>query len=420
MASRPTVSVFNSSNALEVSENIPLPAVFTSPIRLDVVQFVHDNLARNRRQAHGVFWLAGHESSSEAWGTGRAVARIPRVGGSGTHRSGQGAFGNMCRGGHMFAPLKVWRRWHRKVNLEQRRHAVGSALAASAVPALVMARGHKIEQVPEIPLVVDSIHASKTKELLKLLSTFGASEDVVRARDSKKVRSGKGKMRNKRYVLRKGPLIVYSDESQDVKRAARNIPGVETVNVSRLSLFKLAPGGHLGRFIIWTKDAFKSLNSHFGTFKSAATEKKGYTLERPLLHNADLASIINSDAVQSVVRPARKNQVRHDVSKRNPLKNRGQLRILNPFADSLKRQQTTAQEARTKKIQELRAAKKPVTDKAVRKQKRAHNKVVRAKTNALFSELHDAQERAERELIEEMKNEEHAVEEEGAVDEEEN
>ncbi len=32
-------------------------------------------------------------------GTGRAVARIPRVRGGGTHRSGQAAFGNMCRGG---------------------------------------------------------------------------------------------------------------------------------------------------------------------------------------------------------------------------------------------------------------------------------------------------------------------------------
>jgi len=26
--------------------------------------------------------------SAESWGTGRAVARIPRVAGSGTHRSG--------------------------------------------------------------------------------------------------------------------------------------------------------------------------------------------------------------------------------------------------------------------------------------------------------------------------------------------
>jgi len=32
--------------------------------------------------------MAGKKHSAESWGTGRAVARIPRVGGSGTHRSG--------------------------------------------------------------------------------------------------------------------------------------------------------------------------------------------------------------------------------------------------------------------------------------------------------------------------------------------
>jgi len=83
--------------------------------------------------------------SAESWGTGRAVARIPRVSGSGTHRAGQAAFGNMCRKGRMFAPLKTYRRWHRKVNLTQRRHAVAAALAASALNPLVVARGHRTD-----------------------------------------------------------------------------------------------------------------------------------------------------------------------------------------------------------------------------------------------------------------------------------
>jgi ribosomal protein L4 len=52
--------------------------------------------------------------------TGRAVARIPRVSGGGTHRAGQAAFGNMCRSGRMFAPTKVWRKWHQKINLGQK------------------------------------------------------------------------------------------------------------------------------------------------------------------------------------------------------------------------------------------------------------------------------------------------------------
>merc|ERR1719502_1952475 len=94
----------------------------------------------------------GH--SAESWGTGRAVARIPRVSGSGTARAGQAAFGNMCRKGRMFAPTKTWRKWHKKINQNQKRYAIASALAATALPSLVMARGHRISEVPEIPLVV--------------------------------------------------------------------------------------------------------------------------------------------------------------------------------------------------------------------------------------------------------------------------
>ena len=52
--------------------------------------------------------------------SGRAVARIPRVSGGGTHRAGQAAFGNQCRSGRMFAPTKVWRKWHQKINLNQK------------------------------------------------------------------------------------------------------------------------------------------------------------------------------------------------------------------------------------------------------------------------------------------------------------
>ena len=74
---------------------VPLPAVFKAPIRPDVVNFVHTNMAKNKRQPYAVSRKAGHQTSAESWGTGRAVARIPRVRGGGTHRSGQGAYGNV-------------------------------------------------------------------------------------------------------------------------------------------------------------------------------------------------------------------------------------------------------------------------------------------------------------------------------------
>lgn len=72
-----------------------MPAVFKAPIRQDILQYVHTNMSKNKRQPYAVSRKAGHQTSAESWGTGRAVARIPRVRGGGTHRSGQAAFGNV-------------------------------------------------------------------------------------------------------------------------------------------------------------------------------------------------------------------------------------------------------------------------------------------------------------------------------------
>lgn len=66
-------------------------------------------------------------------------------------------------------------------------------------------------------------------------------------------------MRNRRYVLRKGPLVVFGNDS-GISRAFRNLPGVEVTSVDRLNLLQLAPGGHVGRFCIWTKSAFEKLD----------------------------------------------------------------------------------------------------------------------------------------------------------------
>ena len=329
MTARPVVSVY--SNDAAVVGNVPMPAVFTAPIRDDTVQFVHSNMAKNRRQAHGVYWKQGHEHSAESWGTGRAVARIPRIGGSGTHRSGQGAFGNMCRKGRMFAPLRTWRKWHRKVNTTQKRHAVASALAASACAPLVLARGHDVNAVPELPLVVDSLNVDSTKALLHVLNKIGATASLAHSRRHK-ARAGQNKMRYSRFTVAKGPLIVYGDENPLLKRTARNLPGVDTCSVHRLNLLQLAPGGHIGRFVIFTKDAFATLDRVFGTYRVKGIEKSGYQLNRNMMACADLARIINSDQVQSKLRAEKKTCVAARSTNKNPLKNKTLMQRLNPYA----------------------------------------------------------------------------------------
>ena len=140
-------------------------------------------MRKNNTQPYAVSELAGHQTSAESWGTGRAVARIPRVRGGGTHRSGQGALRNMCRGGRMCAPTKTWRRWHLRVHTAQKRYAVCSALAASALPALVMSKGHRTEEVPALPLVVgDKVEGhKKTKGAVLLLKKPKAWNDIKKS-----------------------------------------------------------------------------------------------------------------------------------------------------------------------------------------------------------------------------------------------
>lgn len=334
-AARPLVTVVSLNKEEEEPKTIKLPSVFLTPIRLDIVQFVHTNMRKNDRQPYAVSEGAGNLPSARSWGTGRAVSRIPRVRGSGTSRAGQAAFGNMCRGGRMFAPTKIWRKWHRKINVNQKRFAVAAALAATAVTPLVQARGHRIQKVPEIPLVVSDEALSKvdkTKAAVNLLKQLGAYADVDRVKRTRSIRSGKGKWRNRRYVQRKGPLIVY-DGRKPMRYAFRNLPGVELIDVSRLNLLQLAPGGHLGRFCIWTESAFTKLDKIYGDFKNPG--KKGFVLPSAVLSNADISRVLNADEVQSVLR--KKRRQRRAPLKKNPLKNLGVRLKLDPYYIILKR-----------------------------------------------------------------------------------
>jgi len=351
----------------------PLPAVLASPIRLDIVHLVYKSMSKNHRQPYAVSPQAGMQSSAKSWGTGRAVSRIPRVPGGGTHRAGQGAFGNMCRGGRMFAPTKIYRRWHRRIAKGQKRYAVCSALAATAVPALVMSRGHRINQIAEIPFVVASPPLKilkKTKQAVELLKKLNAYEDVETSINTKHIRPGKGKARGRRYLRHKGPLIVHTKSSKSsLVKSFRNIPGIELINVNRLSLLSLAPGGHLGRFIIWTESAFNSLNRIFGTLTKNSRIKSGFRIPRPVMTNADVNLIINSEEVQSVLNRKKPNNP-FIPRKRNPLKNFGAMIKLNPYALTQRRLAIRLNETNVARKAKLREEGKPLKPKKAKKPKK--------------------------------------------------
>ena len=126
-----------------------------------------------------------------------------------------------------------------------------------------------------------------------------------------------------------------------------NLPGVELTSVDALSVLDLAPGGHLGRFCVWTEAAFRRLNDLFGDGTAAAALKRGFVLPRGEMQNADLASVINRTEIQSVLRPVRRTS--RTVRKANPLRNGRVMNKLNPYEKVRKQQAREESEKPTKK-----------------------------------------------------------------------
>jgi large subunit ribosomal protein L4e len=214
-------------------------------------------------------------------------------------------------------------------------------LAASSVPALLLARGHQISTVPEVPLVINSevfanAAIARTSAALGLLKSVGASADIDKVKKSRKLRAGKGKLRGRRHRQRRGPLVVYDPEvdGKEIGLAFRNIAGVETSSVFALNLLQLAPGGHLGRFIIWTSAAFKALDTIYGSTTTPSALKKDFLLPSNVVSQADIGRLINSSEIQSVIRAAKgeAKSKRAGVQKKNPLHNKQVLLRLNPYA----------------------------------------------------------------------------------------
>ncbi|EPQ20342.1 60S ribosomal protein L4 [Myotis brandtii] len=118
------------------------------------------------------------------------------------------------------------------------------------------------------------------------------------------MRAGKGEMRNHRCIQRRGPCIIYNEDNGIIK-AIRNIPGITLLNVSKLNILKLAPGGHVGRFCIWTESAFRKLDELYGTWRRAASLKSNYNLPMHKMLNTDLSRILKSPEIQRALRAPR-------------------------------------------------------------------------------------------------------------------
>lgn len=240
---------------------IDLPALFATPLRPDVIKRAVLAMQSNRLQPQGRDPMAGKRTTAESRGTGSGQARIPRRKGG----SGKGAFAPGTVGGREGHPPLSEKIIVKKISKKEKRLALFSAIAATASKETVAKRGHNIEDIPQIPLIVtpeiESLH--KTKEVEEALIRLGALSEIFRVRESRKVRAGKGKSRGRKMKQSIGPLIVIA-ENKGIIEAAHNIPGVDAVAVTDLNAEILAPGTHLGRLTIWTSDAIEKLGKLYG------------------------------------------------------------------------------------------------------------------------------------------------------------
>merc|ERR1719402_480929 len=195
-------------------------------------------------------------------------------------------------------------------------------------------------------MIIYNAAVKKTKEAMAILKKLKAWTDIEKVKSSRRFRAGKGKLRNRRRIQRRGPMIIYNQDN-GICQAFRNIPGITLLNVSRLNLLKIAPGGHVGRFCVWTESAFKKLDSLYGTWRKESTEKSNYNLPMPKMTNTDLSRLLKSEEIQQAVRAPQKEKTRK-IIKKNPLKNARVMQRLNPYAAVAKRNAILTEERQKK------------------------------------------------------------------------
>ena len=260
---------------VEMGKKVSLPDSFSAEIRSDLVKLAVASARANRRQAYGSNPhvgkrkpMSGMKHSVEWWGKGRGVSRIMR-------RTGQrrGAQNPHTLGGRRAHGPKVEKDWSRKLNRNERRLARNSALAATTDVAMVSNRGHRFaEEISSLPIILGdySENGEKidieafnlnggTRKVNAIFEALGLGDDLLRARNGRKIRAGKATMRGRVHKTPKSVLLVVANKD-GLAKAARNLPGVDVVAAKDLSAEHLAPGGDLGRLTVFTKAAVEALN----------------------------------------------------------------------------------------------------------------------------------------------------------------
>ncbi|MBU2562633.1 MAG: hypothetical protein KKF68_03160, partial [Nanoarchaeota archaeon] len=111
----------------------------------------------------------------------------------------------------------------------------------------------KNKEIKNFPLIVESKFASlKTKEIISSLKEILGESLFDLALKKRSVRSGRGKLRGRKYKKSAGLLVVLGKEEKLKTKA------FDVVNVSKISVNNLAKGEE-GRLTLYTEKAINEL-----------------------------------------------------------------------------------------------------------------------------------------------------------------
>ncbi|MCR8453541.1 MAG: 50S ribosomal protein L4 [Crenarchaeota archaeon] len=249
-------------------EEIELPEVFETPIRPDLIRRAFIAAYSKKFTPYGKSPMAGRRAVAWSVGAGFDIARIRRIEGF-----GRAAMAANVVGGYRIRAPKPYKRLVKFINKKEKVLALKSAIAATKDSVLVQFRGHRIDFVRELPIIVvdEFENISKTRDVRKVLVNLGLKDELDRVEAGRRVRAGKGKRRGRKYKRKKGPLIIVSTKDAPLIRAARNLEGVDVKVVDNLSVINVAPGGWPARLCIWSKKAILKLpeiiNSRYGKMR---------------------------------------------------------------------------------------------------------------------------------------------------------
>ncbi len=250
--------------------SVELPIQFKEPLREDLISRAVLSIQAANRQPYGGYGDAGMRHSTKLsrrrrdfkGSYGKAISRVPRK--IHTHRGMQfgwvGALAAGTVGGRAAHAPRPFSDWSQKINTQENRKAIRSAIAASVNAEIVAKRGHKLPKA--FPFLIDDSFENivKTSELETALTKIGFAEELVRTGVTR-IRAGRGKLRGRKYKHATGALLVVSKELTPLVKAVANLQGFEVIPVNRLNAQILAPGTHPGRLTLYTKGAVERLTT---------------------------------------------------------------------------------------------------------------------------------------------------------------